>query len=208
MSIEAIKQALELLAVATFHSPELQAKRTEVIERGLKAIAEAKKQEPVAKVVADGATVRLEWHSVDSAHNAKEGLLYTSQQTDVEWLARRTEAAYKAGYDTGYMDASVKLHDGKTSPVAWIHSDELEELSHCNGMSLWAENALIHTEDSITKQLIPRGYAPLYINPQPKREPLIGQKIIDIADKFDWDKDCAVRFARAIEAVHGIKGQP
>ena len=41
MSIEAMKQALELLAVATFHSPELQAKRTEVIERGLQAIAES-----------------------------------------------------------------------------------------------------------------------------------------------------------------------
>lgn len=44
---EALKLALELLAVGTFHSPELQAKRTEVIEKGLNALAQPE-QEPVA----------------------------------------------------------------------------------------------------------------------------------------------------------------
>ena len=47
----------------------------------------------------------------------------------------------------------------------------------------------------------------LYTHPQPKREPLTVQQIIDLADKFDWHKDCAVKFARAIEAAHGIKGE-
>jgi hypothetical protein len=46
--IEAMKQALELLMVATFNSPELQAKRTKVINAGLAAIEQAEKQEPVA----------------------------------------------------------------------------------------------------------------------------------------------------------------
>ena len=43
---EALKLALELLAVGTFHSPELQAKRTEVIQQGLNALAQPE-QEPV-----------------------------------------------------------------------------------------------------------------------------------------------------------------
>jgi len=38
-----------------------------------------------------------------------------------------------------------------------------------------------------------------YTHP-PKREPLTDEQIINEADGFDWDKDCAVRFARAIEA--------
>jgi len=44
---EALKLALELLAVGTFHSPELQEKRTEVIEQGLNALAQPE-QEPMA----------------------------------------------------------------------------------------------------------------------------------------------------------------
>ena len=36
---DVLKMALELLAVATYHSPDMQAKRTEVIEQGLKALA-------------------------------------------------------------------------------------------------------------------------------------------------------------------------
>ena len=39
----------------------------------------------------------------------------------------------------------------------------------------------------------------------PQRKPLTDEEIINEADRFDWDKDCAVRFARAIEAAHGIK---
>jgi hypothetical protein len=45
---------------------------------------------------------------------------------------------------------------------------------------------------------------PLYTTP-PQRKPLTDEQIINEADRFDWDKDCAVRFARAIEAAHGIK---
>jgi hypothetical protein len=125
MSLEAMKQArdeLEHIKAWCLRSLGIGLVDENKLASLRQAIAEAEKQEPVAKVVADGATVRLEWHSVDAAHNAKEGNLYA--------------------------------------------------------------------------------------DPQPKREPLIGQKIIDIADKFDWDKDCAVRFARAIEAAHGIKGKP
>ena len=54
---EALKLALELLAVATYHSPDLQAKRTEVIDAGLKALAQPQ-QEPVATLWQHGRTGR------------------------------------------------------------------------------------------------------------------------------------------------------
>lgn len=38
-----------------------------------------------------------------------------------------------------------------------------------------------------------------------ERLPLTDEQIINEADRFDWDKDCAVRFARAIEKLHEIK---
>ena len=41
---KAMELALELLAVATFHSPELQAKRTEVVEQGLEALAQPEQE--------------------------------------------------------------------------------------------------------------------------------------------------------------------
>ena len=44
---EILTRALELLAVSTFYNPELQAKRTDVIEKGLEALAQPE-QEPVA----------------------------------------------------------------------------------------------------------------------------------------------------------------
>lgn len=43
------------------------------------------RQEPVARVVKDGATVRLEWTSADAAHNAKPGPLYTAPQA-LPWV--------------------------------------------------------------------------------------------------------------------------
>ena len=57
---EALTLALELLAVGTFHSPELQAKRTEVIEQGLNALAQPE-QEPVAWIT-QGGKGWLRWH--------------------------------------------------------------------------------------------------------------------------------------------------
>ena len=37
---------------------------------------------------------------------------------------------------------------------------------------------------------------PLYTHPV--KEQLTDEEIIDIADKYDWHKDCAIDFARAI----------
>jgi len=55
---EKLERMLMLLAVATFHTPALQAERTELVEAGLKALA-APVQEPVAWLdPADGAIIK------------------------------------------------------------------------------------------------------------------------------------------------------
>ena len=46
---EILTRALELLAVSTFYNPELQAKRTDVIEKGLEALAQSERHELQAK---------------------------------------------------------------------------------------------------------------------------------------------------------------
>jgi hypothetical protein len=78
MTIEAMKQALE--ALEKMYAEGFEGTCGDAITSLRQAIAEAEKQEPMAKVVAHGATVKLEWHSVDAAHNAKEGNLYTHAQ--------------------------------------------------------------------------------------------------------------------------------
>ena len=56
MSKEVLQEALELLAVATFITPKLQAKRTDVINAGLQSLAEQPQQEPDDKRVIELAT--------------------------------------------------------------------------------------------------------------------------------------------------------
>lgn len=85
----------------------------------------------------------------------------------------------------------------KQEPVAYVHADELEELTHCNGMSLWAENALAHTDDSLSKQLLPSGYVAIYTTPL---KPLTREVI----DRAFYGR---VDFVRQVEAAHNIKGE-
>ena len=58
---EALRMALELLAVATYHSPDLQAKRTEVIDAGLKALAQSQ-QEPLSELEKDAVNLLFALH--------------------------------------------------------------------------------------------------------------------------------------------------
>ena len=74
MSITVMKQARRALHIGTIE--DVIAARDALD----KAIADAQKQEPVACVVQHGATVKLEWASVQAAHNAKAGPLYTKEQ--------------------------------------------------------------------------------------------------------------------------------
>ena len=50
----------------------------ELLTEDLEVQPKAPEQEPVARVVKQGATVKLEWVNADSAHNAKVGNLYTT----------------------------------------------------------------------------------------------------------------------------------
>ena len=70
---EILTRALELLAVSTFYNPELQAKRTDVIEKGLEALAQSE-QEPVAWMDADGNV------SDNNDHKCFPIPLYTKEQ--------------------------------------------------------------------------------------------------------------------------------
>jgi len=77
-------------------------------------------------------------------------------------------------------EALAKQEQGEPAvcePVAYIHKDELEELESCNGMSVWAENALVHTDDSLSKQLLPSGYVAIYTAPQ-QPKPLTDEQIV------------------------------
>ena len=110
------------------------------------------------------------------------------------------EALAQSRSDVKQEQRSVSEQLGE--PVAWVHADELEELSHCNGMSVWAENALAHTEDSLSKQLLPSGYVAIYTTPQ-QRKPLTVEQIAELLYKFE-SASAWYQFARAIEAAHGI----
>ncbi len=104
--------------------------------------------------------------------------------------------------------ATAKQEQGE--PVAYVHADELEELSHCNGMSVWAENALAHTDDSLSKQLLPSGYVALYPAPQ-QRKPLTDDEKLGLATSWfaeDWAIKNAIGLLNDHETFQGIKEQP
>lgn len=100
----------------------------------------------------------------------------------------------------------------KQEPVAYVHADELEELSHCNGMSVWAENALAHTEDSLSKQLLPSGYVAVYAPPQPKvdvdelcaRHNKIGYKQGYRAGQADEREACLLELQNLLHSRAGV----
>jgi hypothetical protein len=108
-----------------------------LIQQALVALEMYREYTPEGNGVAEQAIVALkqfkkEWQETEVPYvvvecncSSKTTLYAPPQQkqeqsdfvsTDVEWLARRTESAYKAGYDTGYMDASVKAHDTHPQP--------------------------------------------------------------------------------------------
>ena len=149
MTIEVMKQSLELLAVATFHSPELQAKRTKVIERGLQAIAEAanqKQSEPVAYIRKDqlqkAAQSPLLCEVTPEPRQDRIGIYTTPQpqefvcstglcrftltQTNVG-IGERGMEAYEAAKERGWVGVSDERlmempKQEQDKPVAWLIS--------------------------------------------------------------------------------------
>lgn len=88
---------------------------------------------------------------------------------DERLYAGHAASVYMAAVDVAPSPPQPK--EPEQEPVAYIKAAELDELKHCNGMSLWAENAAVHTDDSISKQLLPSGHVPVYTTP-PRRKPL------------------------------------
>lgn len=82
----ALKLALELLAVATYHSPDLQAKRTEVIDAGLKALAQ-----PDAADLLEYA----DWLD-EAAADIEDWSLYASKYHQEKWKRDEMVALYQA----------------------------------------------------------------------------------------------------------------
>ena len=160
---EALKLALEALEMFCEYGAILRPIETR------DAIKEALREHAMYEVQRLGQEIQPE----------QEPVAYSKEQMQIY-----AEANYEAGYSTGYMVCEVKEHEGKNL-VAYVKANEIEELKNCNGMSLWAENALIHTNDSITKQLIPSGYVALYTHPplptaqpkEPKQEPATKEQI-------------------------------
>ena len=82
MTKEALTLALEALErldgwLALRYGSGLTPQEKQTVTAIKEALAQPE-QEPVACVVPHGATMRLEWASVDAAHNAKIGPLYTT----------------------------------------------------------------------------------------------------------------------------------
>jgi len=106
------------------------------------------------------------------------------------------------------IDAFYQLKEAlaqpEQEPVAFVKAAELEELKHCNGMSLWAENAAVHTDDSISKQLLPSGHVPVYTAP-PQCKPLSGYINGAGINANDSPHIVVEKIERAIKAAHGIK---
>ena len=170
---EALKLALEALELmyACYVNPKWvshKQQESQILEQTLATITAIKEalEQPEQEQSGFFSREAMKAHSdFHVAQPEQEPVKYSKEQMQIY-----ADANYEAGYTTGYMDCAVKTHQDK-NPVAYVKASELEELKHCNGMNLWAENAAIHTDDSISKQLLPSGHVPIYTTP-PQRKPL------------------------------------
>ena len=101
---ETLKMALELLAVATFLSPELQKQRSAVIDTGLKTLAE--QQEPAALVT----SLIVDADGVVRAGLDRELPLMTELYTQPARnpLTDELENAFKDGWNAAKAAYSIK----------------------------------------------------------------------------------------------------
>lgn len=91
-------------------------------------------------------------------------------------------------------------------PVALMALDDINELMHCNGMSVFVENPRIYPPYCEGEPLV--GFVPLYFAPPAAPAvPLTDKQINNIADALLDNGGCTVlTLARAIEQAHGIGG--
>jgi hypothetical protein len=104
---EKLERMLMLLAVATFHTPALQAERTELVEAGLKALT-APVQEPVR-----------ECNSVDCQYIDGLG------KTDCDWCRPKKPTAPPAAQRqwVGLTDEEIEPYYAANKPlIKWVEA--------------------------------------------------------------------------------------
>lgn len=90
-------------------------------------------------------------------------------------------------------------------PVALIQNDDLNELMHCNGMTLWAENPRIYAPEDSEGVPAPVGYVPVFRAP-PDTLAVLKQLLEVVEDLQEWDTatqgDIVVYSPEVIDAAH------
>lgn len=113
-----------------------------------------------------------------------------------------TESAEYQYYEaTKLLRAALEQPQDEQEPVAWISPSTLEWITR-ESEKVVKLTRKAQPEYDFTE--------PLYIHPQPKREPLTDKEISIIAEKYieRLQQGAYKLFARAIEAAHGIKENP
>ena len=93
---------------------------------------------------------------------------------------------------------------GEQEPVAWIEHE-------------WSGSGLRHLHferpaPTVRDEVVRPVWTPLYTHPQPPRQPLTDEAVRKLippwaAWKYEVGHDEAIKFARAVEAAHGIGGE-
>ena len=102
------------------------------------------------------------------------------------------------------------LAQPEPEPVALMALHDINELMHCNGMSVFVENPRIYPPYCEGEPLV--GFVPLYATPPAPAvaEPLSDERIDEIFEGAHENVPKGVLFrtfiARAIEQAHGIGG--
>ena len=110
-------------------------------------------------------------------------------------------------------DMYVEMHKHLNCPHCGGsgHIDDVAEKQEPHGYLKLINSKFYHEVEGAPNIDNNPEFLALYTHPQPKREPLTDEQILRLLSRID---ECAVRlprglreFARAIEAVHGIKGE-
>ena len=98
------------------------------------------------------------------------------------------------------LSAALEQHQVEQEPVAWIEHE-------------WSGSGLRHLHferpaPTVRDEVVRPVWTPLYLHPQPPRQPLTRKDIAFIAAACGGlASDFVVSVARAIEAAHGVKGR-
>lgn len=98
------------------------------------------------------------------------------------------------------LRAALEQSQVEQEPVAWIEHE-------------WSGSGLRHLHferpaPTVRDEVVRPVWTPLYTRPQPKRQPLTEMEIVELRQLTPGTLDVQfVKFARSIEAAHGVKGR-